>query len=800
MFFKDKIKKLIYLVFIYFFIFNSNISAIEIIKENKKIFCNNINPDFLINQKIPYEIQIKTNNAKGWAKNIFSLYLEANSEKYKTGNRDQYNFQIPKNFKKKFKSKVKFIFKDPNYECVSDALVSIRGNLFWHIKWKKGQAFSSLRVDLLNGHLNNITSFNLLTPESRISKFGDINLEILTTTLLNELNYLAPNSTLLNVKINGKANTYLMQERLTKEFLETRDLIEGPIFKGDQRFTTEEAASMNWNGNFALAKVINSSYSVKDKQKENFSFYGLSILNNIFINNSYSGNDRFKSHRCFVEPLTINKDEYLKNELSAEINQTYEALIYATENSHSLACDDRRFYLEPIQKIFLPIYNDGKSTLNYQNTKISNNIINANVTINSIDGSKNALKLIQNINDEHFFKKLNERGFNLSIKVYKDIKNKIIKNLDALSKIDIQDKFLIKNEYFKSIDPNFLNKEVKLVFLDDKNNLEICNFDLTQCVKHLVAQHDTELKRSLLEQNFTKLKKKNKYSFNSNNRYLFLSTTKNYSNINQIRDLDLKYSKKKVNESFYFLFNEDVRFTIDEDKKKIEFDLLSPKARIKVLGKKIDSWSFSINGYLPQSTDLRLNSNIYSNRITGCLSFVDIEIKNISILSNKAYCEDAFNLIRTQGSIKSAIIQNSLSDGLDLDFSKIKISQLNISNSNNDCIDMSYGEYEISDTFLNNCGDKGISIGEKSKVSINSASIDNAIYGIVSKDSSKAFIKNSKISNIKYCLAAYRKKQEFSGSVIDFNNLSCDNYFKIFQIDEYSLIKNDNKKYSAKQM
>ena len=145
-----------------------------------------------------------------------------------------------------------------------------------------------------------------------------------------------------------------------------------------------------------------------------------------------------------MEPLTINKDEYLKNELSAEINQTYEALIYATENSHSLACDDRRFYLEPIQKIFLPIYNDGKSTLNYQNTKISNNIINANVTINSIDGSKNALKLIQNINDEHFFKKLNERGFNLSIKVYRDIKNKIIKNLDALSKIDIQDKFLIK--------------------------------------------------------------------------------------------------------------------------------------------------------------------------------------------------------------------------------------------------------------------------------------------------------------------------------------------------------------------
>ena len=94
MFFKDKIKKLIYLVFFYFLILNSNISAIDIIKDNKKIFCNNINPDFLINQKIPHEIQIKTNNAKGWAKNIFSLYLEANSEKYKTHNKDWFTFQI----------------------------------------------------------------------------------------------------------------------------------------------------------------------------------------------------------------------------------------------------------------------------------------------------------------------------------------------------------------------------------------------------------------------------------------------------------------------------------------------------------------------------------------------------------------------------------------------------------------------------------------------------------------------------------------------------------------------------------
>ena len=116
----------------------------------------------------------------------------------------------------------------------------------------------------------------------------------------------------------------------------------------------------------------------------------------------------------------------------------------------------------------------------------------------------------------------------------------------------------------------------------------------------------------------------------------------------------------------------------------------------------------------------------YSNRITGCLSFVDVKVENISIQSNYSLCEDAFNFIRTKGSIKSVKIKNSLSDGLDLDFSNVKISNLNISNSKNDCIDMSYGNYEIVNSSIDNCGDKGISVGEKSKVKIREAKKNNS--------------------------------------------------------------------------
>ena len=41
-------------------------------------FCSHVDPSFFINQKIPSEIHIKTNNSKRWAKNIFSLFLKTN--------------------------------------------------------------------------------------------------------------------------------------------------------------------------------------------------------------------------------------------------------------------------------------------------------------------------------------------------------------------------------------------------------------------------------------------------------------------------------------------------------------------------------------------------------------------------------------------------------------------------------------------------------------------------------------------------------------------------------------------------
>jgi hypothetical protein len=190
------------------------------------------------------------------------------------------------------------------------------------------------------------------------------------------------------------------------------------------------------------------------------------------------------------------------------------------------------------------------------------------------------------------------------------------------------------------------------------------------------------------------------------------------------------------------------------------------------MGKLVDSWSFEIDGskFLNQNHDENIEFN--NSKLTGCLTFIDIKLKNIHINSNNSLCEDSYNFIRSSGSIQSAKIINSLSDGLDFDFSNISINKLNINNSQNDCIDMSFGSYKILKANIKNCGDKGVSVGEKSQVSIKELNINNVVIGVASKDSSDVFIDKSNIDS-QICFAAYRKKQEFSGSILTYNKTNC---------------------------
>ena len=98
---------------------------------------------------------------------------------------------------------------------------------------------------------------------------------------------------------------------------------------------------------------------------------------------------------------------------------------------------------------------------------------------------------------------------------------------------------------------------------------------------------------------------------------------------------------------------------------------------------------------------------------------------------------------------------------------------MNISNVGNDCLDLSSGEYLIQKINLFLCEDKGISIGENASFKSQSIELKNSNIGIAVKDSSQSKVDILTIYESDYCIALYRKKQEFIGSNLSINKLNC---------------------------
>ena len=150
-----------------------------------------------------------------------------------------------------------------------------------------------------------------------------------------------------------------------------------------------------------------------------------------------------------------------------------------------------------------------------------------------------------------------------------------------------------------------------------------------------------------------------------------------------------------------------------------------------------------------------------------------MNLQNVSIKSSDSNCEDSINLINTTGYIKNIKLNNSYGDALDIDYSNITIDKIYINKASNDCIDLSSGNYKLGELNLSECGDKALSVGEKSFVKLNDLQIFKSTIGLSSKDSSIISINNAKIRKTELCLEAKRKKQEFSGGIINLNHHNC---------------------------
>ena len=141
------------------------------------------------------------------------------------------------------------------------------------------------------------------------------------------------------------------------------------------------------------------------------------------------------------------------------------------------------------------------------------------------------------------------------------------------------------------------------------------------------------------------------------------------------------------------------------------------------------------------------------------------ELSGVTIQNSMA--EDMLHIVRSNGSIDDFVLNTGKSDGIDIDYGELTLNNANLVNLGGDGIDTSSSIVSMRNIFIKKIFDKGLSIGEGSKVNVQDISIQNASTCIAVKDESVATIGNSVLKEChKYGLMSYIKKDKFDGAKI----------------------------------
>ena len=112
----------------------------------------------------------------------------------------------------------------------------------------------------------------------------------------------------------------------------------------------------------------------------------------------------------------------------------------------------------------------------------------------------------------------------------------------------------------------------------------------------------------------------------------------------------------------------------------------------------------------------------------------------------------------------------------------------------NDGLDFSGSTVEMTDIYLDTISDKGISVGENSKIKVKNYKIKNSNIGLASKDLSKLIGKNIFFENLETGFALYQKKSEFGPAEGIINDLNILNVKNPFLVQKNSKLMIDNNK------
>ncbi|MGB0582452.1 MAG: right-handed parallel beta-helix repeat-containing protein, partial [Limisphaerales bacterium] len=154
------------------------------------------------------------------------------------------------------------------------------------------------------------------------------------------------------------------------------------------------------------------------------------------------------------------------------------------------------------------------------------------------------------------------------------------------------------------------------------------------------------------------------------------------------------------------------------------------------------------------------NTVINGMPVTASLAAYTAPVTVSNCVFRHTAADDAFNSKYVSPSIANCTFSNNL-DAIDIDMGGGIVTGSRFTNNRDDCIDLSSSWARIEDNFIQSFGDKGISVGEKSKPTIVNNHISDATMGVAVKDLSHAILENNTFTNNRKGIALYEKKPSF---------------------------------------
>ena len=660
---------------------------------------------------------------------------------------------IQEKLKLQFKAFIKVHYKF-GY-CEYKARIRQSGDAKDHIKFRENEILRSLDVKLNEGNILNAVRFKLLLPETRKGKN-----EILASLIFTKIGIISPETFEVQTSVNGTKSIMLFQESVRKELLEKRFRREGPIFEGEERLIwLYKNYDLFELSKLSLSRVDNPNWLKNGLTSQKITLEAFAKLQEAYL--KYVANLNIHGFNSGVFYDQLKNDTF--------INYTY--ALMAMNGMHGLEGYNRKFYYNSIESNFEPIYYDGNIEFDkvFSWQKEYNYLFPKTPSQEFLDKLNYVLadkQLLKEFMKRVVLQKDDEKDFFLislnQYKVNKEILKQAIENAKKdkiITKLTLKDSILSfkKFQKLKSLDQIIINKlnynnGNYLAYSSDGNKYHLTTEDLA----NLFARNTIENKRAV-------------YLVPSKSLVIDKGKTLNYKNLP---------GKIKISNN--------IKYDLDFEKKIMHFNQTNGDDWVLLSEGDFSDWKIIFNGTLKNQNSSDVSKERFNDiGLTGCITVYKARIYRTSFIVENGSCEDSVNIINSKGKNLSFVINDAFSDAIDFDFSELAISNLQVNGAGNDCLDVSAGIYSLNKAILKKCGDKGVSVGEKSTLNVNNISINESEIGLAVKDSSILKVTHLQTEDVEFCAQVYKKKQEFDGAILAIQKLNCLNTIEVDKNSKY---------------